>query len=418
MRRRAAFAVVASLLLAGEAAARSCRPTVPEPVPDVVQQVWRDAAEFAFLIGRDLISDDGAMTLATRLRGMSEFQQLRDAASRWGAVQRRIHDWAEALNVLDVLVNQLEGFCDQLDAVSLDPAAPLDEAAWMAGMARLERGLRLVSRATEGLVSELQHYAALLRAAAAHHARQGGRANPVIRIGPEPDNVAAAISEIAARWRAQLSDLATADALIPVLPERQSVRPIINITAAMTAILRAVAGASAVSRHRLSDGVITRYETGQYLYDQCPMIGDGQWVALVNMQWANKGVMGLGGGIAVSDLAHPPGAGGMDRWQFTRIGLGYWMIRHGVDRPTTAALDIRRNAVVSFPLTLSPTDGDRPRASGQYWRCAATDRPNSIRLYNLHLSEARVVDTPHDTPQANMADAGPFETQYWRVLPR
>ncbi len=359
------------------------------------------------------------MTLVRRLRALATFDALRAEAAQWGAVQGRLHAAADRIAQLRGVVAGLQQLCDELDAVSFDPAAPFDEATWNSGAAYLEQQLDVAIAAAAPVVAHLLVYADVLRSSAAGYALGGHAPNLLIRIGPAPEAVASGLGELAARWRALLSDLQNARRILPVTPERPSERPVLAISAAMTAIARVAAEAHALSAARLDDAASRRYETGDYLYDQCPMISDRQWVALVSMHWANRNVMGLGGGVAVSDLDRPPGAEGMmDNWQFIRIGLGYWLIRHRADRPTSAALDIRLNAIVSFPLTLSPTDGDRPRASGQYWRCAATDRPDSIRLYNPHLSEARVVDTPHDTPHANMADAGPFETQYWRILRR
>ncbi len=414
------LAVTAASLVAGGAEARTCRAPPPDAPAPIAAQVWHEAAEFSFLVGHDLIIGDASMTLVGRLRGLATFDELRSEAAQWGAVQGRLHTAADMITQLRGVVAGLQQLCDDLDAVSLDPAAPFDETTWNSGAGYLEQQLDVTIAAAAPMVAHLLRYADLLRATAAGYARSDHAPNPVIRIGPAPEDVAGGLGELGARWRALLSDLQNARRILPVTPERPSERPLVAITAAMAGIARVAAEAHALSAERLTDAAFRRYETGDYLYDQCPMISDRQWVALVSMYWTDKrrDAMQLGPGVAVSALNAPPGAGGMDRWQFNRIGLGYWMIRHGVDRPTSAALDIRLNALVSYPLTMSPTDGERPLTSGQYWRCAATDQPDRIRLYTLALSEARVVDTPPDTPQANMADAGTVETQHWRVLRR
>lgn len=418
-RRNVLFMLAASAtLFCATADARSCR--VPTLVPEapVSAQVWREIAEFSFLVGRDMVDDAGNMTLVRRLRPMPEFVALRQEAANWGRVRTRSHEVADALAQLSKVADGLQQFCDQLDAVSLDPAAPLDETSWSAGIAQLEKQLDGVIAVATPLPQDLQRYAGLVRAAATRYAQGKYAPNPVIRIGPSPDAVASGLGEVAGRWRVMLADLQNARRILPVTPERQSERPLIAITTAMREITRVAIEARTLSAQRLANDAFRNIESGDYLYDQCPAIRDGQWVRLESEYWARK--KGGSAMLSGSGLILPREAAlgfGYELWQFKKIGMGYWLIRNKAFNPQEKALDVMNSSGQNYPLTMSNTNGSPPKFSGQYWRCAATDRAGEIRLYNRFLSEERSVDTYPNIGKAIMSESGYFAAQYWRVVP-
>lgn len=410
--------LVAVALSCGSAAAKSCRIELQPPPAEVPQKVWRELAEFSFLIGRDSVDDDSGMTLARNLRRMSNFPALRQMAADWDSLRARSDALADTVHGLAGSVALLQRLCDQLDAVSLDANAPLDEAQWLASVAAVEAQMDAAIAASNPTVSQLNEYAGLLRAAAAHYASQPPPPNPIIRTGPAPSELAAGFSEAAWRWRAVASDLANARRILPVKPVRGSSAPLIAMTAAMRELSRVANDARALSAQRLPEQEFQRYASGDYLYDQCPMIQDRSWVHLENQYWSQKSQVpslldGLGN-------IHPPGptlSDASNRWQFIRSGNGYWLIRNAGFNQATMALDVASATGHPFHvLSMTASSGDAPRVSGQEWRCAASNQPGHLHLYNRFLSEASALDTYNNSGVAIMLPAGYYTGQYWRVL--
>jgi len=254
----------------------------------------------------------------------------------------------------------------------------------------------------------------------------------VVRLGPAPQAMATEFSTLALRWRAVASDLANVRRILPVRPVRGSSAPLIAMTAAMRELARIYAEAHALSAQRLSDADFRRYETGDYLYDQCPMLKDRQWVGLQNLYWSERrNAVAL---LQGTGLVSPPGLFnfepwqisvpamilGADRWRFMRTGKGYWLVQNAAFGPGTMALDV--TSVAGKPhleLKMTASAGDAPRFSGQQWRCAPSDLPGQFHLYNRFLSDAVVLDTANDNGIAVMLPATSRSSgQYWRVIER
>lgn len=428
MSRPAALALAAVAVMQwGPASARSCR-VAPEPAHDVVaQRLWRDTAEFSFLVGRDAVDDGGSMTLARGLRGMGDFAALRGAAAQWGTLRASSDALGDTLGALGSVVDGLQQLCDQLDATALDPGVPLDEAGWRAAIARLEAQLDAAIAAATPVVPQLERYAVLLRAAAAQQARTPQPSNPLIRVGPTPAVLAADFGAASGRWRALFSDLQNARRILPIAPQRGTAKPLIAITAAMRELARIAGEARALAGQRLSEADFRRFDSGDYLYDQCPMIKDGSSVQLENPYWSGKsGARSLFGGFGFIFPPGPtlkPGSGvvaarpGILRWQFIRTGNGYWLIRNAAFGATPMALDVESVSGAShYKLRMSSSQARSASYSGQQWRCAASSRPDQIHLYNRFLSEAMALDAANDQGVAIMLPTGNYAGQYWRVI--
>lgn len=420
----AGLAALLIALAAPAAEARTCRAEPQPAAAPIAPTFWTDAAEFAFLVGRDRLGDQAAMTLAGRLRGLDNFAELRRSASDWDGLQARLVAVSARLEGLSAVVARLQGYCDSLDDIALDPGAPFDAAEWLAGVARLEAEIDTVIGGTRPVVTELQAYASHLRAAGAAYAAAGHAPVPEIRIGPDPASVAAGMDGLAGRWRALLADLQNARAVLPVTPEIGSERPLIAMTAAMTEILRATAEAQTLSATALGWDETRRILDGTYLYEQCPSLADGQWVEIESPYWTAKDGRPalLGHRILLDEQARATSgnaavglAVGTHLWQFNRIGLGYWLIRNAVMLPEVGALDVVNDSARGYPLTVTRSNGAMPAFTGQYWRCAPTSQAGQIRLYNLFLSEARAIDTYRNKAVAIMSRTGNFGAQFWRI---
>jgi len=420
--------LVAAALSCGSAAAKSCR-IDPEPAHgEVAQKVWRELAEFSFLVGRDSVDADSGMTLAKNLRRMNNFPALRQMAADWGSIRAQSDALADTMGRLANSIAALQQLCDQLDAVSLDADAPLDEAQWLASVAAVEAQMEAAIAASTPVVAQLEDYAVLLRAAAAHHTSQPPPPNPIIRTGPAPSELAAGFSEVAWRWRAVSSDLVNARRILPVRPVRGSSAPLIAMTAAMRELARFASEAHALSAQRLADKEFRRYESGDYLYDQCPMIKDRYWMSLENPYWSEKFetpslLDGFGNIYPPGPQPHPAFQGlspsmsdGSTKWQFIRSGNGYWLIRNARFNDTPMALDVANaSGHAHYVLKMTASSGDAPRYSGQEWRCAASNQPGQFHLYNRFLSEASALDTYNGNGMAIMLPTGNYSGQYWRV---
>ncbi|MDR0205539.1 MAG: RICIN domain-containing protein [Delftia acidovorans] len=422
----------ATALFCGGAMATSCRVEAEPAHEPVARQVWTDIAEFSFLTGLDLDDASGRMTLARNLESMPSSPSLKAASADWGTLRARIDGLADTVQKLGQAVGRLQQLCDQLDAVSLTPDAPLDEARWNAGVATVETEMDAAIAAAAPVVAQLESHASLLRVAAAHHARLPSPANEVVRLGPAPQATATEFSTLALRWRAVASDLANARRILPVRPVRGSSAPLIAMTAAMRELARISAEAHALSAQRLSDADFLRYESGDYLYDQCPMLKDRQWVALQNLYWSERrNTVAL---LQGTGLVSPPGLFnveplqisvpamivGADRWRFIRTGKGYWLVQNAAFGPGTMALDVTSVAGKPYlELKMTASAGDSPRFSGQQWRCAPSDLPGQFHLYNRFLSDAVVLDTAKNNGIAVMLPATSRSSgQYWRVIER
>lgn len=409
--------LVAVALSCGSASAKSCRIEPQPPPAEVPQKVWRELAEFSFLIGRDSVDDDSGMTLARNLRRMSNFPALRQMAADWGSLRARGDALADTVHGLAGSVAVLQRLCDQLDAVSLDANAPLDEAQWLASVAAVEAQMDAAIAAASPTVPQLNEYAGLLRAAAAHYAGQPPPPNPIIRTGPAPSELAAGFSEAAWRWRAVASDLANARRILPVKPVRGSSAPLIAMTAAMHELSRVANDARALSAQRLPEQEFQRYANGDYLYEQCPMIKDRSWVTLENKYWSQKSqARSLLDGLGNIRPPSPLNAEPSNQWQFIRAGNGYWLIRNALFNHMPMALDVASGAGHPFHvLKMSASSGNAQRVSGQEWRCAASNQPGYVHLYNRFLSEASALDTYNNSGLAIMMPAGYYTGQYWRI---
>lgn len=418
-------------LAAGTAQARTCRPEAAPVSAPVLAETWRIAADFAYRTGVDPESDAGAMLLVRRLRSTAGWAALRPAMEAWPQTESAINTAArdDLLRLAGVMAG-LQRLCDQLDALALDPDPGFDETAWSLEASQLEDVLDQVIAQTGPRVDALIAAQDLIAVASANYARAGYQANPHLRIGPDIGAVAEGVGAVAGRWRALLSDLRNARRILPVTPEIGSERPLVALTAALTAITRVLAEVEALTGQRLPRDVAERYATGDYLYDDCPMIVDGQWYRLESGYWTTKlGQMATLGAqvpleMTASTFINLGSVTGLatrlpqiDRWQFNRVGYGYWMIRNGAATPGVAALDVENNAAKFYPLTLTETTGNSPRFSGQYWRCGATSVDGKIRLFNYFLSEDYSIDTFNDVASPIMANTGNFAAQYWIVHP-
>src|SRR5256885_13138833 len=98
------------------------------------------------------------MTLVRSLECMQSFPSLKAASAAWGTLRARIDGLADTVQKLGQAVGRLQQLCDQLDAVSLAPDAPLDEARWNAGVAAVETEMdaAIAAARSEEHTSELQ----------------------------------------------------------------------------------------------------------------------------------------------------------------------------------------------------------------------------------------------------------------------
>ena len=431
--------LLAACLLAGSVQAQICKVgTLPAPPPPVAAVVWRDAAEFAFLVGQDLVTEHDAMTLVRRLRAQPVFAALRQQAQGWPALQQDLHAAADAVAGLVALVPPLSELCTALADVAPDPARPFDAPAWSATAATVAGRIDAVLARVEPALPPLRSYADQLAAAAVGQARAGPLPPDAVRTGPAPQAVAEGLGALAAQWRTLLADLRQARALLPAAPERDSERPLVAMTSALHLLARTAAEAQAMASQRLSPAQAARYAVGDYLDDACPAFVSGRAVALENRWWSARvggaallrvGVtlppyLQINGStppplqrmIVAMPISPTPSPEQLGVWRVHKAGPGYWRI-------VLASADAAAPQIVlaargeQAPVVIAPRSTEAV-ASAELWRCAAGDRPDEIRLYTLASTERFVLDTRPDRTQVAMGPAGQGPRQSWAVLPR
>lgn len=150
-----------------------------------------------------------------------------------------------------------------------------------AGWPSWKGGSTVPIASAEPVVPRLAGYSSLMSSAASFQAKRGAADTPVIRTGPS-------LKATAGGWRTVLADLTQARRILPVTPERQSERPPIAMTTAMQELMRVQSEVQALAAVRMSRQQFAHFESGDYLYDQCPMIREGQWYGLESGYWTPK----------------------------------------------------------------------------------------------------------------------------------
>ncbi|WP_425260985.1 hypothetical protein ACPOLB_08955 [Rubrivivax sp. RP6-9] len=431
--------LLAACLLAGGVQAQVCQVgTLPAPPPPVAAAVWRDAAEFAFLVGQDLATDRDAMTLVRRLRTQPVFGALRLQARGWPVLQQDLHAAADAVAGLAAQAPALAALCAALADETLDPARPFDAPTWAAQVGDVAGRIDAALALAEPVLPPLRTYADQLTAVAVAPAQAGLLPPDAVRTGPAPQAVAEGLGALAAQWRTVLADLRQARALLPASPERGTERPLVAMTSALHLLARTAAQARTMASERLSPEQAARYAGGDYLDAACPAFVSGRAVALENRWWSAR----VGGAallrvgqtlppalhingstppplqrmIVAMPLSPTPSPEQLGVWRVHKAGPGYWRI-------VLASGDAAAPQIVlaargeQAPVVVAPRSTEVV-ASAELWRCAAGDRPDEVRLYTLASTERFVLDTRPDRTQVAMGPAGQGPRQSWALLPR
>lgn len=406
------LSAVLALLCSVPVVASACAPAGLQPTAAAVPEaVWRDAARFSFLVGRDYDSPETKMELMTRLRTFRGFASLRASASDWGPQYLKMLSLTQSIAQEASLADRLATLCAELDRSALGGKS-IDKKAWTMALRNVAGTLEQLIASGVSFSAVLARYADVLDGAVDDYARTAHPVMPEADIGPDPSKVAAEVRDLQLRWRKIFVDLAFARKSLPTGPDGASETAMSGLDIAAAAVRGVAAESKAVAAAALPFETFRTLAGGDDLYDACAAAAD-RYVQLHNLFRSGSVLTVHAGSIVVEP---PPTDPKPSRWLFRQDGNGYWTIENGTSGSTLLDYPSAPSGGKSLRLTGALGQG-RPAKMSQLWRCYPSGVTGTVRFANATLGEGNSLDTPNNDPMATLFPTGRFSGQLWRIEP-
>jgi hypothetical protein len=387
------LALAAAVLLgaAGPVNPQAAQGRGPSKVGDVLQlpeSVWTNINRFVFLVAFDVYGlGQTQLPGGHHLSKLDSYKELREACREWGkqtfpALQKIAADLAR--DDIGVMLVAMKNASDGIAAIADGRGDPGQLAShrrvFETQSAALEKRFAALSTISDTATGQMERLRKASKAAIFEYKARKLPPTEFVEVRADPDAVLSALTAANGSWTWLLSDVKELRRLIG---KSQSVG---------TEALYAQIGLDTWKDiARSAQGFMTdvprqqRFLSGDNYYDNCGPVVEGRQYAVINLAGGRTVLsldgMGFNPGPKLRLWDITPGMGGpaSGKWQFHKLGKGWWRITNSVFGNAKALDGGKGTASV---VTLGAF-------SGQYWRFLPAGNEGGCRLISSYTGDLR-----------------------------